>query len=172
MQKRMAKASIAFGRLRDRLWNNHHVSTRVKCQIYRAIVLSTLLYGAETWTIYRSQVKKMHAFMMRHLRSIMRIKWQDKVTNIEILQRAGLPSMEDILIRKNLRWTGHVLRMTSDRLPKQILYSQLPDGARKRGRPRLRFKDTIKRHLKKRDIPLSKWQSLTKQRNEWRRAIS
>ena len=43
--KRMSKASSAFGRLRSRLWNNHHVSTRVKCKIYRAIVLSTLLYG-------------------------------------------------------------------------------------------------------------------------------
>ena len=28
--------------------------------------------------IYRRQVKKLHAFMMRHLRSIMRITWLDK----------------------------------------------------------------------------------------------
>ena len=41
--------------------------------IYHAIVLSTLLYGAEAWTGYRQQVKKLHAFMsimVRHLRSI------------------------------------------------------------------------------------------------------
>ena len=61
----------------------------------------------EAWTVYRRQVKKLHAFMMRHLRSIMRITWMDKVTNKEILERTGLPSMEDLLIRKNLRWTGH-----------------------------------------------------------------
>ena len=42
----------------------------------------------------------------------------DKVTNKEILERTGLPSMED-LIRKNLRWTGHLMRMSPDRLPKQ-----------------------------------------------------
>ena len=53
MQRRMAKASASFGRLRQRLWNNHHVSMRVKGKIYRAIVLSTLLYGAEAWTMYR-----------------------------------------------------------------------------------------------------------------------
>ena len=29
-QRRMAKASASFGRLRQRLWNNHHVSMRVK----------------------------------------------------------------------------------------------------------------------------------------------
>ena len=49
----------------------------------------------------------------------------DKVTNKEILEPTGLPSMEDLLIRKNLRWTGHLMRMSPDRLPKQVLYSQL-----------------------------------------------
>ena len=117
----MAKASASFGRLRQRLWNNHHVSMRVKGKIYRAIVLSTLLYGVEAWTVYRRQVKKLHAFMMRHLRSIMRITWMDKMTNKEILERTGLPSMEDRLIRKNLRWTGHLMRMSPDRLPKQVI---------------------------------------------------
>ena len=128
IQRRMAKASASFGRLRQRFWNNHHVSMRVNGKIYRAIVLSTLLYGAEAWTVYRRQVKKLHAFMMRHLRSIMRITWMDKMTNKEILERTGLPSMEDLLIRKNLRWTGHLMRMSPDRLPKQVLYSQLSSG--------------------------------------------
>ena len=39
IQRRMAKASASFGRLRQRLWNNHHVSMRVKGKIYHAIVL-------------------------------------------------------------------------------------------------------------------------------------
>ena len=73
IQWRMAKASASFGRLRQRLWNKHYVFMRVKSKIYRAIVLSTLLYGAEAWTVYRRQVKKLHAFMMRHLRSLLRI---------------------------------------------------------------------------------------------------
>ena len=51
IQRRLAKASASFGRLRQRLWNNHHVSMRVIGKIYRAIVLSTLLYGART--VYR-----------------------------------------------------------------------------------------------------------------------
>ena len=102
IQRRMAKVSASFGRLRQRLWNNHHVSMRVKGKMYRAIVLSTLLYGAEAWILCKRQVKKLHAFMMRHLRSIMRITWMDKVTNKEILERTGLPSMEDLLTRKNI----------------------------------------------------------------------
>jgi len=34
------------------------------------MVLSGLLYGAETWTIYRIQVKKLSAFMMRQIRDL------------------------------------------------------------------------------------------------------
>ena len=94
-----------------------------------------------------------------------------KVTNKEILERTGLPSMEDLLIRKNLRWTGHLMRMSSDRLPKQVLYSQLSSGHRKRGRPRLRFKDTIKRNLKLRDIKIDSWTSLSQQRDKWRARV-
>ncbi|KAK2182263.1 hypothetical protein NP493_359g06024 [Ridgeia piscesae] len=70
------------------------------------------------------------------------------------------------LIRKNLRWTGHLMRMSLDRLPKQLLYSQLSSGHRKRGRPRLRFKDTIKRNLKLRDIKTDSWTSLSQQRDK------
>ena len=84
-------------------------------KIYRAIILSTLLYVADTRTAFMSHVTKIHAFMMRHLWSIVNIKWHDKVTNIKVLKRAGLPSMEDLYIRKNIRWTGHLLRMSNDR---------------------------------------------------------
>ena len=106
----MAKASASFGRLRQRLGNNHHVSMWVKGKIYRAIVLSTLLYGAEAWTVYIRQMKKLHAFKMRHLRSIMRITWMDKVTNKEILERTGLPCIygrSSYQKKSPVDWTPH-----------------------------------------------------------------
>ena len=63
------------------------------------------------------------------------------------------------------------MRMSPDRLPKQVLYSQLSFGQRKRGRPRLRFKDTIKRNLKLRDIKIDSWTSLSQQREKWRATV-
>ena len=83
----------------------------------------------------------LHRYMMRYLRAIMNISWKDKITNIE----AGLPSMEEMLIQMNLRWLGHVERMDHQRLPRQLLYSQLRQGKCNLGRPRLRFKDTAKK---------------------------
>jgi len=75
--------------------------------------------------------------MAHHLRSLLKITWKDKVTNKEVLDKTGLPSMEDILIWKNLPWTGHLIRMPNENHPRQILFSQLSNGRRKRGRPRL-----------------------------------
>ena len=95
----------------------------------------------------------------------------DKVTNKDILERTGLPSMEDLPIRKNLRWTGHLMRMSPDRLPKQVIYSQLSSGHKKRGRRRLWFKDTIYRILKLRDIKTDTWTSLSQQRDKWRALV-
>ena len=136
---------------------------------YVYICMNTIL---RTYNFFMCMYVYIHTyFMMRHLRSIMRITWLDKVTNKEILERTGLPSMEDLLIRKNLRWTGHLMRMSPDRLPKQVLYFQLSSGRRKRGCPRLRFKDTIKRNLKPTDIKIDSWTSLSQQRDKRRAKV-
>ena len=72
-------------------------------------MISTLLYAVDCWRLYRSHVKKLYAFMMRHLGSILNLMWKDMVTNKEIMNRTGLPPMEDLLVWKNLRWTGHLI---------------------------------------------------------------
>ena len=117
----MGNASAGFGKLPDRLWKGRHVSIKVNCKVNQAVVVSSLLYGAETWAIYQSQVKKLHAHMMAPLRVIMNVPWKDKITNVEILCLTGLISMIDILIAKNLRWLGHVHRIDINRLPRQLL---------------------------------------------------
>ena len=109
--------------------------------------------------------------MMRHLREIMGVTWRDKITNVDILNRAGLPSMADILIEKGLRWLGHVHRMGTERLPRQLLYSQLCEGSRNRGRPKQRFKDVMKRNMKQRNINNNTWQQTAEDKPGWRGKI-
>ena len=83
LQKRMSKASMSFGCLRERLWNNYNVSIRVKRKIYRVIILSTILHGEETWTMYRRHVKKLHAFMMRHIPRAKHIPYTSHHTHLK-----------------------------------------------------------------------------------------
>ena len=109
--------------------------------------------------------------MMRQLRSILNLTWKDKVTNTEVLKRAGLPTMTDILIEKGLRWLGNVHRMDHGRLSRQLLYSQLMKGKRNHGRPRLRYKDVAKRNMKWREIDTDRWQQAADNRAVWRTSI-
>ncbi len=55
-------ASTTFGRLQSRVWNNSHLSLKVNVRIYESCVLSVLLYGSETWPIYRREEHKLNAF--------------------------------------------------------------------------------------------------------------
>ena len=105
---------------------------------------------------------------MRHLGQILNVKWWDFISNADILTRANLPSMYELPIQRNLRWVGRIHRMDDSRLPKQIMHSQLEEGLRDIGRPRLRFKDTVKRNLKDKNFPVGSWQSLSRNRCQWR----
>ena len=77
---------------------------------------------------------------------------QDKVTNAEVLSRAGLPSMYTLVRQRRLRWLGHVRRMEDVRIPKDILSGELATGQRSIGRPHLRFKDVCNRDVRALDI--------------------
>ena len=98
----------------------------------------------------------------------MGIKLQDKVTNLEELDRAGLTSIEVMIMNGQLCWTGHVIRMDRSRLPRQLLYGALSQGHRTQGRPKKRYKDCIKDHLKHCDIPANELESCAKDRTAWR----
>ena len=67
IKARISKASSAYGRLQERVWKPHGIKLSTKIKVYRATVLTTLLYGAETWTCYRRHVKILDSFRMQHL---------------------------------------------------------------------------------------------------------
>ena len=48
LDTQMSNASKAFGELRKQIWISKDHSIRIKCAVYHAVVLSTLLYGTET----------------------------------------------------------------------------------------------------------------------------
>ena len=112
------------------------------------MVLTSLLYGCETWTLYRKQIKQLEVLHMRSLRRIMDIRWQDKVTNLQVLDIANAVSIEALLFKAQLRWTGHVIRMDYSGMPRQILHGELVRGTRKKGHPKKWYKECVKETLK------------------------
>lgn len=75
------------------------------------------------------------------------IKWQDRRTNLSVLKQGAMCSVESVIVRNQLRWSGHVVRMENNRLPKQMFYSELTEGKRDVGGQKKRFKDRLKSHL-------------------------
>ena len=98
----------------------------------------------------------------------MKIRWTDYVSNVEVLRRANMESVEAILAATQLRWTGHVARMDTSRIPRQIFYGELAQGTRKVGGQKLRYKDVAKRHMKSMGLEVNNWEHQANDRSKWR----
>ena len=153
------------------MWKNHQLTLSTKLKVYQACVLSTLLYGSESWTTYARQENRLESLHLRCLRRIIGIMWQDRVTNTAVLDKAGSLSMHLMICQHRLRWLGRVHRMEDGHIPKDLLYGQLPSGRRPLGRPALRYKDVCKRDLKLTDINPESWEKLADDRDSWRHAV-
>ena len=62
LDNRLSKASSSFGRLSKRVWQSHSLRLFIKIQVYRAVVIPTLLYGEETWVLYWKQIRPLDLF--------------------------------------------------------------------------------------------------------------
>ena len=67
------------------------ISTKTK--LYQSHVLSTLLYGSETCTLYSRQERRLNIFHLRCLKRILDITWEEGVLNKDFLAQVGVPSM-------------------------------------------------------------------------------
>ena len=116
---------------------------------------------------YQRHAKRLNHFHTSCLRKLLKIKWQDRIPDTEVLKRAGMQSIHTLLKLAQLRWTGHVTRMPDERLPKKILYG----GKRSHGGQKKRYKDTLKASLKDFNIPTESWEQIAQDRTKWRGLI-
>ena len=96
--------------------------------MYKTLVLSTLLYGCESWTLPADSTKKIQAFENKCYRRMLRISWKDRKTN-EFAQRgikARARQQENLLgivKRRKHAWVGHISRHNS--LAKTVMQATL-----------------------------------------------
>nr|VZI00492.1 unnamed protein product [Spirometra erinaceieuropaei] len=105
---RISKASQAFGRLQSTVWNRHGLQLSTKLKMYKAVILPTLLYGAEACTVYAKQARRLNHFHLSCLRRILRLNWQDRIPDTDVLERTGILSIYAILRQIQLRCSGHL----------------------------------------------------------------
>ena len=61
--------------------------------------------------LHKTETSLEHFLSAMSQAGILRVKWQDHMTNSETLSRAETPSMYSILSQRRLRWLGHTHRM-------------------------------------------------------------
>ena len=164
---RIAKATAAFGRLTKRLWKNRNIRVDTKISVYKAAVVTSLLFGCETWTLKRVHIALLERFHQTSLRKIARIRWFHKVTNYEVLDRCKIGSIQSMVESAVLRWTGHVTRMSNDRIPKRLLYGRLGSGRGSRGN-HASYLNQLRRTLYACGIPPVNLEVLAESRGAWR----
>ena len=140
-------------RQRGSIWDRSGIRLDTKLKVYRSVVLPTLLYACETWAVYQRHAKSLNHFHTSCLRKLLKIKWQDRIPDTDVLKRAGMQSVHTLLKLAQLRWTGHVTRMPDERLPKKILYEKLQVGKCSHDGQKKRYKDILKASLKDLSIP-------------------
>ena len=167
---RLQLANCAFGKLSNKVFVNKDIKLSTKLIVYKAMVVPCLLYAAECWNSYRTHIKQLENFHQRALRRILNIKWEDRITNNCVLDQASTTSIEAQVIEAHLRWIGHIIRMPDHRLPKQLLYGELP-FIRSAGGQKKRFKDTIRLDLAACHLQQNSFELLAQERATWRSEV-
>jgi len=106
------------------------------------MVVPTLLYGRETWTILKRHESKLQAFDMMCLRRVEGVTRKDRVQNEEVKKTLGQEAVMDIVNKKQRKWKDKVEAMSEGRLVKKA-YMDEARGSRPRGRPKKRWQDNF-----------------------------
>ncbi|CAH1250101.1 Hypp8767 [Branchiostoma lanceolatum] len=90
-------------------------TSRTEHKLYKALVVSVLLYGCETWTLLAETERKIQAFEMKCMRRLVHITYHEHKTNEYVRQvvRNIVGPKEPLLAtvkRRKLQWFGHVTR--------------------------------------------------------------
>ena len=122
---------------------DNNIKLDIKVQPLRTCIFSVLLYAVEKWTINKTEEKLILAFENRCYRWLLRISWQDHVTNKEVHEKIGRPVFLMTIIKsRKLKLFGHVTRMHDGRLLKMVTFGMV-EVRRPRGRPLRRWVDDI-----------------------------
>ena len=169
VSQHIALALAGFGRLRNGIFSNRSISTRLKARLYGALILPIAIYGAEAWMLRSQERQSFEGFEMCCLWAIRGVTTMDRQQNFKIREDTFTPeSITDVNRHTILRWFGHVCHMQRDNIVRQA-YKQDFKEQQKRGRPLKRWCDQIRNDT---GFPLLTAEQHTINRTEWRGATS
>ena len=175
VDSRITKAGKAFGALRKCIFSSTSVNFTAKRAVFESIILSILLYGAESWSLterHRQQLRVFHAQCLRAMCRVTRKHvWDHHISTQELGQRLGIETIDTYITRRQLRWVGHVRRMDYDRrLPRRMLSAWVAHP-RPQGAPKMTYGRSIYKALNQFHITRETWTELAADRHTWRETL-
>jgi len=153
LNRRLGAARETFSKLR-RVWGHACINKERKLEIYSACVLTKLTYNLHALVLNAAEQRKLDAFHVRCLRSILRIphSFYSRVSNKQVLEEASSKNLSNTLLQRQLALMHRLaLRSDSDILRTSVFKPgsfelSLPVGPKKRGRPRKLWGPVIYNH--------------------------
>ncbi len=110
------------------------LSQKANLFIYWSIYVPILTYGHDLWVVTERMRLQIQAAENG-------LTLRDRVRNSVIREGLGV---EPLLLRIEMRWLGHLLRMPPGRFSGEVFRAR-PTGRRPRGRPRTPWRDYVSR---------------------------
>ncbi|VDO62231.1 unnamed protein product [Schistosoma margrebowiei] len=167
---RIGKARIAFLQLKN-TWNSKQLPTNIKVTIFITNVKAVLLYGAETWKITTTTIKKVPVFINSCLHKILNIHWPDTISNNLLWERTNQLPAEEEIRKRRWKWIEYTLRKSSNCITRQAL-TWNSEGKRKRGRPKNTLRRIIEADMKRMNRNWKELERISQDRVGWRMLVS
>ena len=166
IKTRLAKANQAFIMLRN-VWKAGKLSLQTKLRLFKSNVLTSLLYGAESWKMTGTIAKKLEVFQRKCLRRIVRVFWPNTISNEDLYDMTATRPITEEIKRRRWRWIGHVLRLPPTAIARVAL-RWTPDGRRGRGRPKETWRRTVETEMKQQGWTWGFLERAAQDRSKWK----
>ena len=155
VKTRISKARAAFHILRN-VGKSRVIGKTMKIRLFNTSVKSVLLYGAETWRMNKTTLKRIQTFVNQCLRKILVIQWMDKVSNNNLWKRTNQVQIDTDILKRRWGCLGHTLRKPNTNITRQAL-TWNPQGKRKRGDRKTPGSVNLRQTSRKRDWAGNNW---------------
>ena len=110
IRRRIAIANAAMTQHSKLVFRNWAIPLKKRVQLFEALILSKLLYGADTWIVTDDKTEKyFNAATIRLYRRLLPVHHDQYLHDLEVLAIVRLPSPAELLRRARLRYVATLL---------------------------------------------------------------
>ena len=136
----------------DSIFKSRDSTLPTKVCLVKAVVFPVVMYGCESWTIKKSECRRIDAFELWCWSRLLRVPWTARRSNQCILKEISPEySLEGLMLKLKLQSFGYLMRR-ADSYEKTLMLGKTEDR-RRRGWQRMRWLDGITDSM---DMSLSK----------------